>query len=250
MVQWPNLERYLRHRFAPAAKELANPMRFAWIALPSWVVLKRVIPPDGPGGLWLAHALPLAFVAGLFIWSRVKVRKFVNFAQRSPYPFEVIESLGKLSCHAIENELDKSVDRRFGDQWELAITAFRSIRESMSSPQIENLNAEYPGLEINSRILRMADGACIECLMAGRTFVREIDEKPKDFTKRMVAAGMGQGEIERVKAYVQAIQTYAGKLHDVGRQDEPLRTIEEAFTYLESFRRDQARAGAYHFPII
>jgi hypothetical protein len=120
----------------------------------------------------------------------------------------------------------------------------------MSAPQIENLNAELPGLEIISRILRMVDGACIECLMVGRTFVREIDEKPKDFAKRMAATGMGQGEIERVKAYVSAIQTFAGKLHEVGRQEEPLRTIEEAFSYLESFRRDQARAGAYHFPMI
>lgn len=250
MVQWPNLTRFLSRRFAPMQQAMSTPMRYAWLALPGWVVLKRLIPTDGFGGLWLAHVIPLAYLAVLFIWTKVKERKFTSYAQKSPYPYEVLASLGKLSCHAAEGELYGSVDRQIGDQWEQAITAFRSIMDTMKSPRVENLNAEYPGLDLSGRMLRMADGACIECLMIGRQYVRELHEKPRNFTKRMATSGVSSGDLLQIKAYVRALQQSAGKLHDVGNQEEPLPIIEGAIDELEKFRHDQARTGSYHFPII
>lgn len=84
MVQWPNLTRFLSRRFAPMQQAMSTPMRFAWLALPGWVVLKRLISTDGFGGLWLAHVIPLAYLAVLFIWTKVKERKFTSYAQKSP----------------------------------------------------------------------------------------------------------------------------------------------------------------------
>ncbi len=247
MIQWPNLERYLRRRFAPAQKALNDPMRHAWLALPSWLVLKRVIPPEFPGGVWLPHAIPLLLLAGLFIARKLKTRQFANFIVKSAYPYDVMESLGKLSCHAANDELEESVERRFGDQWELAISAYGRVIDSVHTARVQDLDAEYPGLEIISRAMEEVDAACIECLMAGRTFVRELHEKPKAFAKRMAETRSSQAEFARVQEYVQAIETYAGKIHDLGRQEEPLRVFEDAVQYLGDFRTAQARKGAYRF---
>jgi hypothetical protein len=235
---WPNLRDYLRLRFAPAGRPYCNlPIfpQFAFITL-QWI-------SDGLNSLtnpvmWMCAS----YIVAHQIWGYCQSRRFWAFALTSPYTRGSLRWIGEASSHANNNELEVSLHPLIGDQGEKIATVRKSILEKLNSSWMSELDKIDPALNIRARALRSIEEATTEALIPCHSYVRDSNERPHSFRKRMKRTNPSL-IMKRMKAYSEAMTSLDGVLEEAKDSENPAPLLARALEEFEVFRKVQQEAG-------
>ena len=237
--RWSKLAQYLQMRFAPEGKPFASPLRF--IFFPGLLLYSAI---DNSSAV-LANPIALlciVYIATLIIQEVVRSKRLKAFAASSPYSRGVLRWLGEASSHATNQEFGVSVHPLIGDQGEKIATVRKSILEKLNSSWMSELDKIDPALNIRARALRSIEEATTEALIPCHSYVRDSNERPHSFRKRMKRTNPSL-IMKRMKAYSEAMTSLDGVLEEAKDSENPAPLLARALEEFEVFRKVQQEAG-------
>jgi hypothetical protein len=138
--------------------------------------------------------------------------------------------------------LEVSLHPLIGDQGEKIATVRKSILEKLNSSWMSELDKIDPALNIRARSLRSIEEATTEALIPCHSYVRDSNERPHSFRKRMKRTNPSL-IMKRMKAYSEAMTSLDGVLEEAKDSENPAPLLARALEEFEVFRKVQQEAG-------